>query len=275
MRRNENAACWLGIALLAIMVGSPVFAQENLSDWGSDRPSDPSDQASAPMDTQNVGGLTFYTDRATFDTDFPGLPCEDFEEGVIAPGGVQGIDAPLDNTTTNPPVFSAGDIEPGIRFQDNPGPDPGGLVVLGAGFGTNASIILLANTFNDTFEIEFTDGMTTAFGADLYDYFGSDPNTAIEVFDTGDVSLGTTTALADNDGEFWGVSAPVAIGRITITAFSDNATTGAEGVDDACFGMGPMDDDPNFDIEIPTLSQVGLLLLILALGITGILVMRR
>ncbi len=276
MRRNDKAACWLGIALLALMAG-PVLAQGNVTDWSDSQPTEADSPTgwlpSDPVATE--GGLTFYADRATFDAAFPGVPCEDFEEGTIAPGGVNGIDAPLDSTTNNPPVFVAGDIEPGIRFQDNPGPDANGLVVLGAGFGANASIVLLANTFNDAFEIVFTDANTFAFGADLYDFFGFDPNTAIEVFDTGDVSLGTTSALADNDGEFWGVSSAVAIGRITILAFSDNATTGAEGVDDACFGAAAPDEPDPIIVEIPTLGKLGLLLLFLALVITGIFVMRR
>ena len=37
------------------------------------------------------GELTFYSNRGIFDGQFPDLPCEDFEEGNVAPDGIEGL----------------------------------------------------------------------------------------------------------------------------------------------------------------------------------------
>lgn len=75
---------------------------------------------------------TFYTDRPTFDASNHGLSIEDFEEGVVPVNGAVPMDAPLDSTTNNG-FFAPGDILPGIRFQDNPGPDANHLFLTGDG----------------------------------------------------------------------------------------------------------------------------------------------
>jgi hypothetical protein len=188
---------------------------------------------STGLATRAAADLTFYTDRGTFEAAFPQLPCEDFEEGNVLPSSVVGCPAPLDETN-NDSCFSPGDIEPGIEFVDDPGPDTiDGLVLLGPGFGGAPSKNVIANTFIDTYVINFTDGDTQAAGMDLVAYFSND-TCDIDIFGAGGL-LGSTTAPCTNAGSFWGVSSNVeSIVRIDVTSPTDQS----EGVDNICFGAG-------------------------------------
>jgi hypothetical protein len=178
------------------------------------------------------GGLTYYSDRPTFDGDNPGLPIEDFEEGNVASGGVLGCPAPLDENSNNA-CFIPGDILPGVLFQDDIGPDPvQGLVILGAGFNGNPSVSILANTFVDSFDIFFTDPTVTAAGMELQSHFAADTiNITIYAAD-GTTVIDTTTAASTNAGSFWGVAADQPIGRIKIFSPANQA----EGIDNIAFG---------------------------------------
>ncbi len=178
------------------------------------------------------GDLAFYSDRVAFDAYFPGLPVEGFEQGNVDPGGVLGCPAPLDETSNNA-CFTPGQILPGVRFDITPGPHPDdGLVLVGAGFNSNPSIILLANFFVDTFDIYFTRPDVFVAGMDLHSHYAAD-NVAITVYGLDGVTvIGSTTALATPTGSFWGVAAGQPIGRINI----DSPTDQAEGVDNLAFG---------------------------------------
>jgi hypothetical protein len=173
--------------------------------------------------------LTFYSDRGTFDDLFPDLPCEDFEEGNVASGGLVGCPAPLDENS-NDACFSPGDIEPGIAFVDDPGPDEiDGLVLNWANGAPTKNVV--ANTFSDAYVIDFTGGDTLSAGMDLVAYFAND-TCEIDIFGTSGL-LGSTTAPCTNAGSFWGVSSESeVITQIVVRA----PTNQAEGVDDICFG---------------------------------------
>ena len=200
---------------------------------GSTPPTDVSPEPSPPETAPPVAGLKYYTDRAAFYADNPGLLCEDFEEATILDGTIAGFDGPLDETTDNT-YFNPGDILPGIRFQDNPGPDPNGLFLLGAGYMGNPSKNVGANTFLDSFDIIFPNDDVFAVGMDLVSYFDADVLT-ITIYGAGGALLDTTTALATNDGTFWGVSSDQVITRINLYSPTDQA----EGVDNICFGALP------------------------------------
>lgn len=203
------------------------------------------DKGSAPAATAAVrptiaapaakGTLTIFTVRATFQAAFPGLPLEDFEEGNATPGGFSVCDSPLDAGGDAACGFAPGDILAGITFQDNPGPDLGSLILLGATTSLNPSQALIANTFADSFDILF-DPPVNAAGMDLHSTPapGSGPPDilAIQVFDVNDVLIGSDpTAAASGPGNFWGVSSTTPIGRISM--LSTNAQ--AEGVDNIEF----------------------------------------
>jgi PKD repeat protein len=176
----------------------------------------------------------YYTSRAAFDADAGPLPIEDFEEGTLGPGQVAGFAAPLDENSNNP-YFVPGDILPGIRIQDNPGPDPNGLAIVGQGFSGNPTITVCTNIFADSMDIWFDDPAYPcyAIGLDLQSYFNPSTPT-IEIYGVGGVLLDTVTAPADNVGIFWGVFSDEQIEHINI--FSATETDGGDNI---AFGKSP------------------------------------
>lgn len=186
-----------------------------------------------------TGTITVYTVRATFEAAFPGLPLEDFEEGNAPPGNFSVCDSPLDDTGDAACGFAPGDILSGVAFQDNPGPDAASLILLGAGTSLNPSMAVVANTFTDSFDILF-DPPVTAAGMDLHstDAPGSGPpdTLTIQVFDASNVLIDTDpAAAASGPGNFWGVSSPTPIGRISMLSSNNRA----EGVDNISFAGEP------------------------------------
>lgn len=189
--------------------------------------------------TAPVGGPVYYADRATFEADNPGLPIEDFEDTLVAPGAVLGCPAPFDASTNNA-CFATGTILPGLAVQDNPlndtgGGDPNGLATLGVGFAGAASDQVVANTFVDSFELVF-DPPVTAVGGELVHYTGASQTINITIFDANDVQIGSTTGTGTSGaGTFWGVFSAVPIGRVNFLSVAP-AGDGAEGMDNITFG---------------------------------------
>jgi hypothetical protein len=198
-----------------------------------------------PFESVSPDALAYYATRAAFDADFPGLPLEDFEAGIVAPGAIVGCPAPLDENN-NDACFLPGDILPGILFQDDPGPDPAGLALVGAGANGNPSKQVVANTFADSFDIFFTTTDTYAAGMDLASHFGAD-TVQITIYGPGGLILGTTTASSTNAGDFWGVASDQYLTRIKIYSPANQA----EGVDNIAFGGLPVCSAP---VDIPWLS---------------------
>jgi len=170
------------------------------------------------------GAQVYYTSRATFDADTGPLPFfEDFEEGnVNASGPFGGV---LDETTDNG-YFKPGDIEPGIRLQDNPGPDSNGLVLIYGGIGPPTKTVT-TNTFVDSMDIFFFNNDTKAVGMDLQSFLS--PTTFdISIYGIGGVLLDIVQAPADNTGIFWGVISTELITRINL--YSATETDGADNI---------------------------------------------
>ena len=103
------------------------------------------------------GGILPYTDQSEFETDFPGLPKEDFEESQVAENWAVGFPEPLNSTTNVPGAFVPGDIldgltvtytkEPGLNDAISPSSVGGGTVpfvgaVTFAGLANTASGIV-------------------------------------------------------------------------------------------------------------------------------------
>jgi len=195
---------------------------------------------SGPAVVNGPNGLTYYNDRGTFETAYPGLPLEDFNDTLIGPGAITGCPAPFNSTTSNA-CFAPGTIIPGVNFQDNPlngagGGSANGLAVLGTGALGNASPTVVANTFVDMFEVTFNAPEPNAVGMDLVDYLSAQ-TLNITIYDTNDVQIGATTGLAtNNEGSFFGVYSAAPIGRITLLA-PNSTGDGAEGVDNFSFGV--------------------------------------
>lgn len=187
----------------------------------------------APSVILNTEALTFYTDRPTFDADFPGLPVEDFEGTNVPQNSVNACPGAF-NSTTNNACFSPGAILDGISIDNLQG---GSNVVLTAGFLGVPSTIVGPNTFVDDLEISFPNNDVNAVGLDLYDP-GNGPQTFnVEIFGISG-SLGTTTTTSGvATGVFWGVGSTDIITRIVFTSLTPGAADG-ELVDDIAFGQG-------------------------------------
>ena len=180
------------------------------------------------------GQLTVFTDRATFETEFPDLVKEDFEDGNVAPVIQTTCDSPIDENSDDN-CFAPGDIEPGVQFAADP--NIFGMAIVGAGGVSNTvpinnpTIAAGPNNRNDIFEIIFTTDDVFHVGFDLFDSVLGPASIDIEVFGPGDVSLGTSDS--PGDGAFWGVSSEAEnITRITLNGGHDVG----EVVDNVCFG---------------------------------------
>jgi uncharacterized repeat protein (TIGR01451 family) len=234
----------MSLALLFVLGATSAHASASFRDAANPTPNPLKEGIAAPAPiapvaiTDPLGTLTFYTDRTVFETAFPGLPEETFEAGNALPGGFSTCDAPLDSAGDGPCGYAAGEILDGIALQDNPGPEPAALILLGAGTSLNPTMALIANTFSDAFDIVFNPPVSAA-GMDLHSTpapgQGPPDSVNIEVFDAANVSLGTTPATASGPGNFWGVSSTTPIGRIRILSTNNQA----EGVDNLSFSGEP------------------------------------
>jgi hypothetical protein len=84
------------------------------------------------------------------------LAVEGFSEAMAVAGSITACDAPV-NSASNDDCFSPGEIIPGVRFVDNPGPETDGLALLGANFAgtSNPGNILTNKTFANLYDVEF------------------------------------------------------------------------------------------------------------------------
>ena len=229
-RDLDSPHCVLtGLLLLGLCAG-PVLAEPRL-DQG-----DPASKDGAPSAFLEplLGDLTIFLDRPSFDAAFPGLPVEDFEAGAVGPGELATCGAPLDETGDGT-CFQAGDLEAGLVFQDDPGPDGiDGLLLVGDGFFGNNTRILSTNTLTDSLVIDFPDPVE-AVGLDLINLPGPPDALTVEVFAPGDVLLGMVSTPSSATGEFWGVSSPSPISRLRLTSTVNDA----EAIDNLAFGVAP------------------------------------
>lgn len=172
------------------------------------------------------GFLQLYSDRSTFDTDHPGLPVEDFEEGNVGAFGLTTCAGPLSSSTNNN-CFDAGDILPGIGIEDDaPGNAVDEMAVVGDGLFGNATKVVGPNSDVQNTEISFPDADVFAIGLDVQTIFGG--TVGVTVFDLNNDVLAETVVGGTN--AFFGVAAGPPIGRIMLT------TSDFELIDNVAFG---------------------------------------
>ncbi len=208
----------------------PSSATELLADPPMENgPTEPVAVEGAGSDEVNLAlsSLNLYTNRTTFNAEWPALRTETFEEGIL-PGTIVACTSPLDSSTSDS-CFSPGDILPGVRFQSNPA--PGSLALLGPGLGGATSKSIVENPGGATFDIFFTSDDVYATGMDLISIF-STATFNIKVYGPSGSLLVSTTSLASDVGVFWGVSSNVRITRINL----ESQTNTYEGVDNISFG---------------------------------------
>lgn len=189
------------------------------------------DLATAPSRYRGAEGLAYYSDRAAFNADYPGLPLEDFEGTLVPAGSILACDGPFDFTTNNA-CFPPGAIKRGIRFQSGVGPHED-MVVLGAGTYMPTSLIG-PNTFTETFDILFIEGGVYAVGMDVLDNVTE--SVLIDIYGPDNVLLGQTSVPTGMPGVFWGVGSDRPILRIRLHSAGGS---GGEVVDNVAFGYGP------------------------------------
>ncbi len=175
------------------------------------------------------GALIVFTDRGNFNVAAPGLPVEGFELATIPDGDVNAVPAPLNSSSSNT-YFAAGSILPGISFSTSATHSNDEIAIVGAGFMSNPSKLIVANYYSDSFRIDLNPGLM-AIGFDVHTFNGAGP-VEISVYSTSSVLLGTYQTSASAAGVFWGVvSNADAIGSLILTDLSG----GAEGVDNVAF----------------------------------------
>lgn len=210
-----------------------------------------------------TGTVTVFTDRAAFNVAFPGLAVETFNGGNAAPGNFSVCDAPLTSVTGDATcAFSPNELVPGITYQDNPGPDLASLILLGDGTSLNPTQAMVANTFDDAFDLVLTTPVN-AIGMDLISTpapgSGGPDTIAVSIFDASDTLIDTIPAAnASGPGVFFGVSSPVPIRRISLLS----TTNQAEGVDNVAFAAsaGPTNTTP-----VPAIGTTGVIALVLGM----------
>ena len=186
----------------------------------------------------NAALITFDT-RTAFNLASPGLLVEDFEEAIVAPGGVVAFPGPLSSSTSNA-VFSTGEILAGLTVESvfNPvvqsvlNPE---LVALGGGFiGVgNSSIAVGPNAFTSNSNLLFSNA--SAVGFDLFTGLTSSPLYFVSVFGVGDALLGSfSVSVFRGSPTFFGaIDTANLITRIHVDSA---ASAGGEIFDNVAFG---------------------------------------
>ncbi|MBE9547964.1 MAG: hypothetical protein IMF09_01045 [Proteobacteria bacterium] len=201
------------------------------------------------------GGLTSYPDLPSF-LAVAGSPAfEDFENGMVAPGGVTGCPPPL-NSLSNNACFIPGGLIAGFSVNATGGSN---VVILGAGLiGPNqTSIVTGADQFAESTIITFDGTSVTAVAFDVYTN-ATGPIT-ITVLDSvgGTIGVLNTGAVVPATPLFIGFTSSVPIASINIA----DDTGGGELLDDLRFGSMAF----GSSVPIPALSKTGLLVLLLLL----------
>ena len=176
--------------------------------------------------TAATGAVIFYDNAGAFDTQmsnmgylFEGL--EDFEGNNVGDNNVLALPGPLEGGT--PWVDGGGMGFPTGLSQMNlsitcSGADPDNWVVLLTnGFAGAVTDCVGANTFVESTNLNFVNGMTGGMSLDLFDLVGGGL-ADIAVYDLNDALIGSYAANAPFNGAFLGVYSDVAIGRINIQA---------------------------------------------------------
>ena len=251
------------LLVLALALAGPAAAldisNEAPTKW-TDVPAGAAPGASVPNGPPSAptGGLTFYTDRATFQADNPLLVLETYAATNAA--GIVSCPDPF-NSSSNDACFSPGAIVDGVEV-DNLGVPPDDLnVVIPVGALGNASVLVGPNTFVTDAIISHNDPAVPVYATGV-DFVC--PLTAgtvnVDIYDTTGGLLGSDSSPCGAGGNFWGVASDDQIG--SIETFDDDGELYAN----IEFGMG----------AVPTMSEWGMILLVtILLGISTLFVYRR
>jgi hypothetical protein len=228
--RNRGLVFGVMVALV-VALGAAAVAQQNYTDPGLV----PTGPFPTQNDFQRLGTLTFYPNRATFETAWPGLPMEDFTGTSVGNGGITACDPPL-NSATNDACFTTGSVIDGFSL--------GVTVDTGGGMYVTINNVFVPcvnvgpNSFSDEADWNFSPA-AAAVGMDLYTPLGGGETFGVEVFGPGG-SLGSTNIVAGGTSAvFVGVDTTDA-GGITRIEFREAVDGTGELFCDLEFGGAPV-----------------------------------
>ena len=209
------------------------------------------------------GGVSVFTDAAVFGTAAPLISSfEDFSDNNTG-GALIACDGPFNSTTDNA-CFTPGQITEGLELTA----ETVDLIVVPAGFGGLANVVIGANSFTDTTFMSFPDADVLAVAMDISGFMAvGDVDFAFTNAAGGEIGTATIAAVATIPGStFVGFIADEPIADISITADGGDA----ELITNVSFGLALPPASP-----VPTLQVAGLFLLVLILGMASLLVLRR
>ena len=114
--------------------------------------------------TITPGSLLYYTSKSDFQSAFPNLLKEDFDESPV--GTYSFCTGPIDSYTNQPPdCFVPGNILPGLSIDSYPSST---LFVYGAGYNTlTTTSVTLGSPIADIMTLTFSGNDVNAVGMDL------------------------------------------------------------------------------------------------------------
>lgn len=180
----------------------------------------------------SFASFTYYGSRASFNSAVPGATLEDFEVGLIGPGGWASIASPLDKNSNNG-VYSPGDIKDGVRFvgENSPGFTD---FFLGNGWGPYLTIGLSSVYTGTGIAMEFTDPNIHSVGIDILQNFGNG-GTTVSIFGTSGLLANVQVSVTDWQGTFFGFSSTDVISKVVV--YDGELNSGYDGVDNVAFSQ--------------------------------------
>lgn len=163
-------------------------------------------------------GLLSYTSQNEFESAFPGLAKEDFEESVIGDTGFDAFPRPLNSSTANA-YFSPGDILDGLNITTEGSVSPGlELLIAGGDFSiwNNTSKAVSNTSLFNLFTIEFSGSAVNAVGVDLA-FSTTTGDCVIKIYTNGDMLIETVTQALAATPTFFGIYSIQPITKITLT----------------------------------------------------------
>ena len=168
----------------------------------------------------SAGNLITYTDEQLFNSKWPNLLTETFEEADVEPNAAEACSSPLSSTTMGN-CFRRGDIIEGLFISNLPAPQKGGIAAFGTGWFSLPSKMVGPSVGNDRLNLEFVPPVNVV-GLKLYTWGDDAPDTpTVRVYDPSDALIGQFLADSSVQGDFLGMETFTPIGRIEIESMAE------------------------------------------------------
>lgn len=220
----------------------------------------------------SLAQVTFSLNEAFFHAQNPHLVTQTFAGGNVEPGDRNDCDTPVDSSSDDS-CFSPGDILPGIAFSVEPG---SGTVLVGPFlfFNLNPVNVLTPDGSAQKNVVLFPGNTVLAAGLRVGCFFDfgiglpcTNQALRIEVFGPGDELIGSTNVVTDSLFQtFVGITSDVPIERITLID-ADLDPPSFNGIASVSF--------PGEARNIPTLSEWGMIALVMVIGAAAAITLRR